>query len=432
MALCCATSAHAKAVFAHFMVGNVPSYQVADWQDDIRLAAAAGIDGFALNMASKDESIPQSITKAFEAAAPTADKFKLFFSFDYEAQGPWPKQAVIDLVNKYKANPAYHQHVGKDNKQQPLVSTFEGAGSSGDWTDIKARTGAFFVPDWSSVGAPAAVAKNIVDGLFSWEAWPNGEKEMTTAPDEAYRAALGRDRVYMMPVSPWFYTNLPGWNKNWVWRGDSLWYDRWEHVLAVQPEYVQIITWNDYGESQYIGPVRETGLGLFDVGKAPMNYVRNMPHDGWRVMLPWVIEAYKTGKRPAVKEDEEKLVVWYRKNPGTSGSDGGTTGNNKNHGQVLMKPGQLLHDRVYFSALLAKDAEVSVTIGGKDGKSSWSDRPDTKIGMFHGSVPFDGRLGEVIVSVKRDGKVVKELKGVPITASCEGGLVNWNAWVGSA
>jgi hypothetical protein len=25
---------------------------------------------------------------------------------------------------------------------------------------------------------------------------------------------------YMMPVSPWFFTNLPGYKKNWIWRGD--------------------------------------------------------------------------------------------------------------------------------------------------------------------------------------------------------------------
>jgi hypothetical protein len=25
---------------------------------------------------------------------------------------------------------------------------------------------------------------------------------------------------FQMPVSPWFYTNLPGYNKNWLWRGE--------------------------------------------------------------------------------------------------------------------------------------------------------------------------------------------------------------------
>lgn len=55
----------------------------------------------------------------------------------------------------------------------------------------------------------------------------------------------------MMPVSPWFYTNLPQFNKNWLWRGDDLWYDRWEEVIFWQPDLVEIISWNDWGESHY-------------------------------------------------------------------------------------------------------------------------------------------------------------------------------------
>lgn len=41
---------------------------------------------------------------------------------------------------------------------------------------------------------------------------------------------------YMMPVSPWFYPNLPGYGKNWLWRGDDLWYDRWMEVIYNEPE----------------------------------------------------------------------------------------------------------------------------------------------------------------------------------------------------
>ena len=44
----------------------------------------------------------------------------------------------------------------------------------------------------------------------------------------------------MMAVSPWFYTNLPQWNKNWLWKGDSLWYTRWEQVLDFMPDYVEV------------------------------------------------------------------------------------------------------------------------------------------------------------------------------------------------
>ena len=44
----------------------------------------------------------------------------------------------------------------------------------------------------------------------------------------------------MMPVSPWFYTNLPQYKKNWVWRGDDMWHNRWQQVLKVQPQFVEV------------------------------------------------------------------------------------------------------------------------------------------------------------------------------------------------
>jgi hypothetical protein len=53
----------------------------------------------------------------------------------------------------------------------------------------------------------------------------------------------------MMPVSPWFYTNLVGYDKNWAWNGDDLWYHRWQQAWYLEPEFIEIITWNDYGEA---------------------------------------------------------------------------------------------------------------------------------------------------------------------------------------
>lgn len=40
----------------------------------------------------------------------------------------------------------------------------------------------------------------------------------------------------------------------WV-AGDLLWYNRWREILELGPRFVEIITWNDYGESHYIGPL---------------------------------------------------------------------------------------------------------------------------------------------------------------------------------
>jgi hypothetical protein len=65
------------------------------------------------------------------------------------------------------------------------------------------------MPDWSSQGAGPALALGggVADGLFSWAAWPWGERAMDTYTDMSYIQALGK-KPYMMPVSPWFFTNM--------------------------------------------------------------------------------------------------------------------------------------------------------------------------------------------------------------------------------
>lgn len=63
---------------------------------------------------------------------------------------------------------------------------------------------------------------------------------MDTYIDASYASSLD-GKPYMMPVSPWFYTNMPTWTKNWLWRGDVLWFDRWRQVQYVQPEWVCLL-----------------------------------------------------------------------------------------------------------------------------------------------------------------------------------------------
>lgn len=61
----------------------------------------------------------------------------------------------------------------------------------------------------------------------------------------------------MANVSPWFFTHYApdSFNKNWIYRSDTLFIDRWNEILNLQPQLVELATWNDFGESHYIGPL---------------------------------------------------------------------------------------------------------------------------------------------------------------------------------
>lgn len=352
--------------------------------------------------------------------------FKLFFSLDYSGDGHWPQDRVVDTLHRYANRTGYY--TGSDGL--PLVTTFEGSQAAGDWANIKKKAPCAFIPDWSSIKPDVAIGRAAVDGLMSWQAWPNGTSEMTTQYDKEYMDAL-KGKPYIMPVSPWFYANMVRLHKNWVWQGDDLWYTRWQQVLEMDPEYVEIISWNDYGESHYVGPIHENGMDVFRYGESPFNYAKGMPHDGWRQFLPYIIDLYKNGGKNA-NIDEEGIVAWYRLSPANACGAGKTTGNTEAQSQDLAKPGDVLTDKIFFSALLDTPADISISIGGENRTGSWQHTPDGGKGIYHGNIPMDDQTGEVIVTLSRDKEFMAQIKGQAISDECPQNLTNWNAWVGNA
>ncbi|CAK5284007.1 unnamed protein product [Mycena citricolor] len=413
----------AAAVFAHFMITNTGSWGVNDWVNDMKAAQAMQLDAFVINMAVGDPHNSQ-LSNAFAAAQSTG--FNLFFSFDYGGNGPWTQQQVLDTLTPWIGNARYYKR-----GSSPMVSTFAGDANHADWTHIKSVTGCYFIPDWSAVSAKEAWSYGQADGLFSWAAWPVGPQPMNTFPDASYLLFEGDDIAnrpvganYMMPVSPWFYTNLPGYGKNWLWNGDTLWFDRWDQVFYSRPDFVEIISWNDFGESHYIGPLNPTSYDAFTIGKAPFNYVDGMPHTGWTTFLPYLIQTYKTGKAAA---SQQLLTAWFRLSPAAACGDGGTTGDVAAQLQVEYPPSQMLQDKIYFAALLNSEVAPTVTVGGNSIPAQWDKRPYGGVGIYRGSAAYGGNLGTVQVNVA--GMVVT---GQSITTVCHNGLNNFNAWVGSA
>jgi hypothetical protein len=170
-------------------------------------------------------------------------------------------------------------------------------------------------------------------------------------------------------------------------------------------------------------------MEAFQIGRAPYNYVTDMPHDGWRLFLPFLIDTYKYGKGTVEKEG---LTVWHRPQPASACSSGGTSGNTASQLQIEFHPTEIVQDHIFFSALLGSAATVTVSIGGVPKEASWTWEPDGGIGIYHGSIPFGSSLGDVVVTLARDGKQIAQVKGSSISTDCEKGLTNWNAWVGSA
>ncbi|KAK0724333.1 glycoside hydrolase [Lasiosphaeris hirsuta] len=353
-----------KGVFAHYMVGGMKDMSRA--VADISQAQALGLDAFALNVQhpGADWTL-SSLEYLFSAAASSAsgpganDGFKLFFSLDMAAS---PDPATFGpLLHQYASHPAYYTHLGR-----PFLSTFRGAAqlSPSAWQSFLSGLPAppFFVPnfdDWT--GAPGtaytpeffALFHPAIDGVMGWEtAWPHAGvaannshnnnnnnnddddddnndpdpyAQSTTALDDAANLAAARAaaKAYMMPVSS-FQSKHIAWDQNWYRRGGLNLPARLAAALVLQPDFVELLTWNDAGEGHYVGNIWPEAIT-----PEAAELVRDYDHAGWQAVVGPFARALKAGGRdptavyPAPGMPFEG-AFWYRpllKQAGGSGSD---------------------------------------------------------------------------------------------------------------
>jgi glucan endo-1,3-alpha-glucosidase len=311
------SSSNDHVVWAHYMVGNTYPYQIADWNTDISKAQSYGIDGFALNLGSESWQLARA-ADGYQAAKDLGQGFKMFLSLDMTAMScsSWSDAAqLVSLVRTYATHPNQAMHNGK-----VLVSTFAGeyctfgTGSNNGWqvafVDVLKAQGVniFFVPSLFS-DISTFSSNTWMDGELNWNsAWPMGKDPLTTAGDNSYMNALG-SKEYMPAISPFFYTHFGAnsWNKNWLYRGDDwLYATRWEQIISMREKVkmMEILTWNDYGESSYIGPIH---------GALPANsgeWVYGYDHEAINTLTKYYATAFKTGSYPAIEKDQ--VIMWAR------------------------------------------------------------------------------------------------------------------------
>ncbi|KAI0084982.1 glycoside hydrolase family 71 protein [Irpex rosettiformis] len=300
-----------KLVFAHFIVGNTYNYSTTNWKADIILASSKGIDAFALNVGS-DSWEPSQVANAFFAASALKTSFKLFLSFDMGSL-PCARATDADLlktyISTYKTHPNQQLIDGK-----VLVSTFSGSDckfeqntvDNGWKYAIKSganANGTYFVPAWFI--DPATFSQyTVLDGAFGWNSgWPMGDYDIDFSQDQAYINNLP-SRSYMAAVSPWFYTHYQ--SKNFIYRSDDwLLAKRWEDLITHRSSvnFVEVNTWNDYGESHYVGPIE----GIQPNSQA---WVDGYDHTAWLDLIKYYISAFKTGTYPTISTD--RTFVWGR------------------------------------------------------------------------------------------------------------------------
>lgn len=189
---------------------------------------------------------------------------------------------------------------------------------------------------------------------------------------------------------------------------------------------MEIITWNDYGESHYIAP-----LSSQHEDDGASKWVNDMPHDGWRDLARPFIAAYKAGSKSVneyIKDD--KIIYWYRPTPRTVNCDSTDNtmkaGNNDSGNYFNGKPNgwEDMQDSVFVVSLLKSAGSIDVT-SGKNTKTF-----NAPAGAS--SFKIDMGVGQQKFSLTRDSKqVLSGTSRKDITDTCPCGLYNFNAYVGT-
>ena len=391
-----------RLVFAHYMLSNqdyasddpTGERSIASYEREVQQAQAVGIDGFALNAGGwlREPRYIRRASEMFEAAYRLHSNFKLLFSADMCCA--MDADDVEDMVRRFANNPRYAPVVFRHN-DKVVVTTFAGSNrglefwqtlrhdlETGEHPSLHVASASFeysggvpssapmqlfLVPSFfwggetpkqSDIRTGLATYKEILDGALYWGV--AGVPGMGHLPDqlpssEAYATELHADgKLYMAPICFQFwganaaryyeYSGYSGMRRMWM-----------DAIKVSHPEWVELITWNDFIEGTYVSPIDDPArypdndLGASIAPPSTLHFFHS--HRGATELLAYFIAWYKTGHQPAIRTDQ---VYWaYRTQ----------IMNRQVEGEPKIKIYGNVKNVVYITANLTASAALRMSIG---------------------------------------------------------------------
>jgi len=158
---------------------------------------------------------------------------------------------------------------------------------------------------------------------------------------------------------------------------------RWEAIFDNRDNYdlIQILTWNDYGESHYVGPIN----GALPKSEA---WTLGFNHTAFLDVHKFYAEGFKTGKFPDITDD--RLVIWSRPHVAVAEVPGDPVGPPKNF--------DLFQDNVWALAITSAPGKVTLQTSDTNSKTFDVLRGVTKLAIpispgdtMKGSIERNGR-----------------------------------------
>ena len=423
-----AASAQARAVpklvFAHYMV-CCPRWgqeaTVSQFEQEIRDAQQHKIDGFVLNIGSWfKEAYYRRITEGLFAAAAQLDSgFLLIFSPDHLTAAE-----TADFIKTFGKSKNYFRLDGK-----PVVSSY---GGDPDWAaEVRKLLKAdgidiVLVPSWDYTHGDLTVRfdprKTLqyrifnrviaeapdLEGFFNFGTGDTPKNDAQSIRDITQRLkALGK--ISMMGIAP-YYRGFGVNSRVFEYDGFTGMAEQWRAAIEANVDWIEIVTWNDWGESTYVAPFGgPTDQDLWNYHWGPL-----LAHDKYLDASAYYIDWFKTGVKPAIKCD--RIFYFYRLHTKDRKAlvdpTNGTTGQPAGW--------QSLDDNIFFTAFLKRELSASVSVGAL-----------TKVlefpkGVSNRSVPMSS--GDIKVEIRDHGQpVARKTLEFPITRDASRGNFNYFA-----
>ena len=404
-------------VFAHYVIYDpVHGASIAGFEQDIQDAQAAGIDGFAVDLGVYDDPTQPyynvNVAYMYAAAQALGTGFKLFFSVEMTNTAD-----IVQLVSTY---------AGRTNTfrlgTNVVLSTwgYNGTVTPGDggvdWQNgvfaplRQQGISVFFIPffwpknngeipSYSDGVGILNTYSNLLNGLFLFA--PVGVPSQMAQCNSNYTLAVHQaGKVSMASVTPsyWGCVQFSSGRRYFEDDGGEGTVLQWESIIANQPDWVEVATWNDFNESTYLSPVNNP-----EQYESQFSTPHRNCHAGYYELSKYYIAWYKTGVPPAITQDS--LYYFYR-----------------THSYKLVAPNDIpvttihgdIADVIYNTLLLTAPAQLQVVSGTNSATYSLG------AGLQQVRTPF--APGAQAFTVKRNGATVLSVQGPPILSS----ITNYN------
>jgi glucan endo-1,3-alpha-glucosidase len=387
-------------VFAHYMVCYSDyGATIQGFEQDIRDAQAAGVDGFALDMPEwngPDGYYTNNCELMYEAAEQLGTGFKLFFSVEMTNSS-----SIVQMITTFAKRTNTFYYNGK------LVISTYGQNSANWQTGVfqplltNSGINVFFVPyfipptmNLSGISSLLTNYSNILDGLYYYAA---GTALTITNNNQAYiQACHTAGKLCMAGYSPayWGCAQTTSGRVYVETQGGEGTAAEWSWIITNQPDWVELTTWNDFNESSYSSSI--TNPGQYEAQcQVPVRY----SHAGYLALVKQYIAWYKTGVPPATNQDA--LFYFYRTHSTNA------IASDTNDIPVTSFQGQV-QDVIYTTAWLTSPASLVIASGNTLTTNS------LPAGISNQRTSF--APGAQIFALQRSGKPVLSVQGPDVLA----------------